>query len=54
MKIKIGRSNTGVMGFISWERLEEVFKSTDEIKEDEKLVGVDINENGITYTVETK
>jgi hypothetical protein len=54
MKILIGRSNTGVVGFISWERLEQLFKNVGEIKENEKMVGANIDERGITYTVEKK
>lgn len=42
----------GVKSFIGWSRIEQELKKSGEIKEDEIIVMLDLNADGITYTVE--
>ena len=42
----------GIVGFTSWRRLEEIFRRAGEINSRERLIGVQIDDRGITFRVE--
>lgn len=55
MIIKInGGDGTGLYGAISWARLENMFREIGEIKQDERLTGVNVSENRLVYIVDKK
>ena len=49
-----GNNMNGSVGYISWNRLESMFRQRGEMKAGEQLVRVRVDDNGITYRVEEK
>lgn len=47
------KNHGGLGGFISWARLEQ-FRASGELQTHEKLINIEINGNGIHYTVERR
>ena len=44
--------DTPLTGFISWQRLANTFRDVREISRDEKLIGFEVTEKGITFKVQ--
>lgn len=42
----------GKQGFIGWERLTKTLKNSGELKPGEKIIGLNIDEFGISFVVE--
>jgi hypothetical protein len=41
----------GIVGFISWRRLSEIFRASKEIQPTEELLSFQIDDRGITFRV---
>ncbi len=42
----------GVVGFISYGRLESIFRSNGEVRNNERVVGYVVEDDGITFYIE--
>lgn len=50
-KVSSTESHGGVVGFISWRRLAEMFREAGETKAGEKMISYKLDDHGIHYRV---
>lgn len=53
-KVKIRKGKTKGMGFLSWERLEKRLRQINELTEQDELVSIYTNDEGLHYTTRKK
>lgn len=41
----------GTTGFISWKRLAQLIKSSDELRANESLISIQVDDRGLTYRI---
>jgi len=46
------RAGSGTVCFLSWKRLETTLKATGEIRENEHISGIELDDLGIKYYIE--
>lgn len=52
LKVELKKSDSSTAGYISWERLAKHLKTSGELNDNEIIVRIEADRNGINYYVE--